>query len=400
MRIACVIYSDYPDGSGPPRRLHLISKGFVDLGHTVHVVVPQRFRPGPVNQDIDGVHVHWGSVTTATTWNKLPARLAARRAAFQLVRRLAMDGLDWLLLSNPSLDGLPLLLVARRYGVRVAATYDDLRARSSRPTLEDRVRLAWLETADALIPRLTQLNLATSELLINRVRSIAAQTPTFLLPPLVDLDLFQPDVMRAEAFRAKWKIGGLTVISYLGTFWKVEGVSNLLKAAKTLRHEGLQFKLVISGASHQGLDCDNVAVLVRELDLADIVVETGWLPTEEVVAGMSAADILVVPKLNDAANMAGMPAKLAEYLAIGRAVVASRVGDIPLYLRDRDNAALCGPGDVDSLTNALRELINDNSFRSRLAANARDAADEHFNYRRIVSRLESSLRQMHDEKSS
>ena len=391
MKIALVIFADFPEGSGPPRRVHVLGKGLALCGHEVHIIVPQRFRPGPLYQEFDGLHVHWGALTTGDTWNNLSERLKARWKALRLVNRLLTKGLDWLLLSNPSLDGLPFLLAARRRGVRVIATYDDLRARSQNPTLEDRIRLLWVESADLLIPRLTQLNLATSSLLERRVQSRSPRTPVFLFPPIVDLDLFQRHPAMAAEFRSRWGIGDAIVISYLGTFWHVEGISVLLRAASKLVRAGEKFKLVISGMAHDALDCDDVSGLIREFNLQNTVIETGWLQTNDVLAAMSAADVLVVPKKDDIANMAGMPAKLAEYLAMGRAVVVSRVGDMPLYLNDHEDSLLCEPGDADSLAGALRQLIHDVSMRNKLANNARLAASRHFDYRQVAARLESAM---------
>jgi glycosyltransferase involved in cell wall biosynthesis len=391
MKIALVIFADFPEGSGPPRRIHMLGKGLARCGHEVHIIVPQRFHPGALYEEFDGLHVHWGSLTTYDAATRLSARLKARVAAFKLITRIASEGLDWLILSNPSLDGLPFLWSARRKGARIIATYDDLRARPEKPTMEDRIRLGWAKGADWLLPRLTHLNLATSSLLEGRLKSISPRTPIFIFPPIVDLDLFQRQPAKADEFRSRWGLDGELVISYLGTFWHVEGLSVLLQAVSKLADEGEKFKLVISGAAHQGLDCDDVSGLVREFNLQNTVIETGWLRTDDVVAGMSAADILVVPKKNDIANMAGMPAKLAEYLATGRAVVVSRVGDIPVYLKDQEDSLLCEPGNPDSLAGALRQLIRDASLRDRLAANARGTAFSHFDYRQIAARLEATM---------
>jgi glycosyltransferase involved in cell wall biosynthesis len=391
VKIALIIFADYPEGSGPPRRVHVLAKGLAGRGHEVHAIIPQRFRPGPLYQEIDGVHVHWGSVTTPETWNRPADKLRARWKALSILNRLAAQGLDWLLLSNPSLDGLPLLLSARLRGARIIATYDDLRARVENPTLQDRVRRVWVETADKLIPKLTHLNLATSSLLERRVQSIAPRTPVFLFPPIVDLDLFQTQPAKGAEFRSRWGLNGEVVISYLGTFWHVEGLSVLLKAASKLLLAGEKFKMVISGSAHEGLDCDDVSAMIRNLNLQGTVIETGWLATNDVIAAMSAADVLVVPKKDDIANLAGMPAKLAEYLALGRAVVVSRVGDMPRYLNDSEDSLLCEPGNADALAEALRRLINDISMRNKLASNARLAASRHFDYRQVAARLEQAM---------
>ncbi|HMH43263.1 MAG TPA: glycosyltransferase family 4 protein [Pyrinomonadaceae bacterium] len=398
MRIGLVIFADFPEGSGPPRRLHMLAKGLAQLGHEVHVVVPQRFRSGPLYDEFDGLHVHWGALTSPETWHRASERLKARRKALGLINRLASEGLDWLLLSNPSLDGLMLLLVARLRGARVIATYDDLRARRRNPTIEDRLRILWLETADALVPKLTQLNLATSALLERRVRSRAPSTEVLRFPPIVDPDLFQGEISNATEFRRKWGLEDTIVISYSGTFWHVEGINILLQAARQLTDSGERFKVVISGAPTDGMDCDDVSALVNEFNLQDVVVQTGWLTTSEVIAGMSAADILVVPKKNDIANRAGMPAKLAEYMAVGRAVVVSNIGDMPLYLTDGEDALLCEPGDPDSLAQALRRLLHDASLREKLATNARVAAAKHFDYRQVSASLESAMMRASEKK--
>jgi len=120
----------------------------------------------------------------------------------------------------------------------------------------------------------------------------------------------------------------------------------------------------------------------------------GWLPTDDVVGEMCAADVLVFPKLNDIVNVAGMPAKLAEYMAIGRAVMTSRLGDIPLYLTDHEDALLCQPGSHDALAERLQQLIHDVPLRQKLAANARLTASKYFDFRSVAARLESAMLQI------
>ena len=189
-------------------------------------------------------------------------------------------------------------------------------------------------------------------------------------------------------------LGDITVISYFGTYWHVEGLKVLLEAVSQLVKSGERFRLLISGVAHQGLDCDDVSDLIQRFRLHDVAIETGWLSTSDVVAGMSAADILVIPKLNDIANAAGMPAKLAEYLAMGRAVVASRVGEIPLYVTDREDVFLCEPGSPDSLAEALREVICNIPLRNKLASNSRYTSKKNFSHSQVVSRLAAKLTEL------
>jgi glycosyltransferase involved in cell wall biosynthesis len=394
MKIAILVFSDFPDGSAMGRRTYLLSKGFADLGHQVHVVVAQRFSNGPLYQEFDGLKVYWGASTSHETFHGIGERLRARWAAYKIIRNLFRQGIDWLILIYPDLDRLPYLILAKKWGVKIISTYEDHRALPPNPTIKDRLLVLRGTIADKVIPRMTNCNIPISTYLETYIQNISPYTPVLICPPIVDTKLFIRQNQKAEVFRSKWKLGNNIVISYLGTYWYVEGLAILLAAASLLKQEGEQFKLVISGKAHFGLLGEDVSALVKKHHLDDVVIETGWLPTDEVIAAMSAADILVVPKLDDIANVAGMPTKLAEYLSIGSAIVASRVGDIPLYLSDGNDALLCNPGDPYSLSDKLKILIRDQSLRESLARKSRLTAFKHFDYREVSKRLESTMIQL------
>jgi glycosyltransferase involved in cell wall biosynthesis len=391
MNIGIVVFTDFPEGSAAARRVHLFGKGLTERGHCVHVVVPHSFHPGSQLQEIDGMHIHSGIQTTVASSGTIAVRIAARQFALRMVDKLARAGLDWLMLYNLGLEGVPFLLAARRHGARVIAEYCDIRVRPQQPSFGARAQHLWGTAADLVTPRLTQLNIAISKLLEQRLRSTAPRTPTLIIPPLVDTDQFQRRPTEAEAFRTRWGIGDSPLISYLGGYWNVDGVKVLLEATAKLALSGVQFKVVISGAHLEGRDCDDVPRLVNELGLQQHVVQTGWLPTGQVIAAMSAADVLVVPKIDHVANQAGVPTKLAEYLAVGRSIICSRVGDIPLYLSHNQDSLLCAPGDPSALADALSMLIRSPELRDRLSINARHTALNHFDYRNAASRIEAAL---------
>jgi glycosyltransferase involved in cell wall biosynthesis len=393
MRIAIVALADFDTSSSTVRRVHMIGKGLAALGHEANIVVAQRFRPGPLVSEMDGLTIYWGTTTTPQNWSGVAARLKARWATVRLINRLAKRDLDWLVLYNLGLEGLPLITVARRKGARIGAEYCDVRTHTTSPGLEGRARTVWHGLADTLVPRCTDLNLAISRFLEQWLRDKAPRTPTLIVPPLVDTDQFQEQPEKARSFREKWQIGNTPIIAYLGSYWCVEGVANLLQSAGILKASGGRFRLLISGAVVPGRECDDVTGMVRTMGLDDCVLQTGWLPTHEVIAAMSAADILVVPKIDDVANRAGVATKMAEYLSMGRAVVATRVGDVPLYLQNGENCLLCTPGKVPELTEALRRLLIDSSLRAHIGAGGRRTAHQHFDYRAAGQRIEHAMLQ-------
>ena len=76
---------------------------------------------------------------------------------------------------------------------------------------------------------------------------------------------------------------------------------------------------------------------------------------EEVPGYLAASDVLVSPHAR-VRDFIGSPIKLFEYMASGRAIVASRVAQIGEILRDEETALLVEPEAPDALADALTRL--------------------------------------------
>jgi len=80
----------------------------------------------------------------------------------------------------------------------------------------------------------------------------------------------------------------------------------------------------------------------------------------------------------------GQSNALIEAMAAGRAVVATAVGGNIELIDNRVNGLLITPNDPVALASALKELIEDQSLRLRLATNARRSVAERFSVRKMV----------------
>ncbi|HET9235393.1 MAG TPA: glycosyltransferase, partial [Candidatus Eisenbacteria bacterium] len=71
---------------------------------------------------------------------------------------------------------------------------------------------------------------------------------------------------------------------------------------------------------------------------------------------------------------------LFEYMAAGRAIVASRLGSIARILSDDETGLLVDPGDGPAFRAAVLDLANDAEKRRRLGKSARRSAELHYTW--------------------
>ena len=76
-----------------------------------------------------------------------------------------------------------------------------------------------------------------------------------------------------------------------------------------------------------------------------------------------------------------------EAMALGKPVIATRVGGMPDILDDGQNGVLVEPGDTTALAGAMRLLIDDADLRARMSAAALVKV-ETFKAKAVVPRIE------------
>jgi len=113
------------------------------------------------------------------------------------------------------------------------------------------------------------------------------------------------------------------------------------------------------------------------------------VPSSRVPAYLDACDVLASPHvdLGGGVEFFGSPTKLFEYMASGKPIVASRLGQIGDVLADGESALLVGPGDVRELANALEVLLEDPVGAVTFGAAARRAAIERHTWRENAARV-------------
>jgi glycosyltransferase involved in cell wall biosynthesis len=202
-------------------------------------------------------------------------------------------------------------------------------------------------------------------------------------PNGVDVDRFRPGVGGTTARGELGIKDDEVVVGFVGTFGPWHGVERLADAIKTIPASvPVRFLLVGSGSLH--------AEVEKQLETeGGRVIFTGSVGHDRVPALLDACDILVAPHvpLADGSEFFGSPTKVFEYMAMGKAIVASRLGQIGEVLVDRETALLVQSGNVEELAAAIVKLIESEELRKRLGARAREVAEKEHTWMHNAQRV-------------
>ncbi len=231
-----------------------------------------------------------------------------------------------------------------------------------------------------LLERYEQLNLAAAARIFvvseverkNLQRVGIAPEKIIVNPNGVDVKAFRPNVGGLEK-RADLAVGNEELlVGFVGTFGPWHGVLVLAEAIKLIpANVPVRFLLVGTGALH-----GEMKKLLASEEETGRVVFCGSVEHDEIPALLDACDVLVSPHvpLEGGAEFFGSPTKLFEYMAMGKGIVASRLGQIAEVLEHEETALLVSPGSAAELSAAILRLAESRSLRESLGAAARSAA--------------------------
>lgn len=231
-----------------------------------------------------------------------------------------------------------------------------------------------------LLERFERLNLAAAARIFvvsdverrNLLRAGISDEKIIVNPNGVDVERFRPGVGGADV-RNELGVGEYeTLAGFVGTFGPWHGVLTLAEAIAMLPADcGVRFLLVGAGRFR-----DEVERIVRAAGRERQVIFTGHVDHGRVPALLDACDILLSPHvpLEDGSEFFGSPTKLFEYMAMGKGIVASRLGQIGDVLADEETALLLEPGNARELSEAILRLSKSKMLREKLGVAARSAA--------------------------
>jgi glycosyltransferase involved in cell wall biosynthesis len=95
---------------------------------------------------------------------------------------------------------------------------------------------------------------------------------------------------------------------------------------------------------------------------------------------------MVIPMMDTAANRGRLPNKMLDYLAAGRPIVASPVGDVKTIVEQFGVGVLASN---EAFAEAIDRLLQDPGLRTEMGNAARRTAETEFEWEHLIDRLEA-----------
>lgn len=331
------------------------------------IVVTSQRHPNPARlerEDIDGIP-HYRTLE--------PQRRSPALEVYHLTRRVReiarREGCQLVHGHSPILSGIPAWRAARRLRVPVVyemrSLWEDAAAERG-ATNERAPRYRLIRAAETWLARRVDALVCICEGLRNEMlgRGLPA-AKIVVVPNGVDGGRFAP-IPPDEGVRARHRLGGKTVVAYIGTFFGFEGVPLLVKALiRLIRDQDRDdVRGLIVGSGPTYAECQ---ALAARAGLADKIIHPGVVSHDQVQALYSVVDVLVYPRVSLRITELVTPLKPLEGMAMEKAVIGSDVGGLRELIDDGVTGLLHRHGDLDDLAKVILRVVDDEPLRRRLA---------------------------------
>lgn len=279
---------------------------------------------------------------------------------------------------------IPALLAAFLRSKPVHYDWDDWEekifiASNERPFLPIVIFLKLLER---YIPRLVDTISVSSERLKQLCIDSGIRNERICLAPVgADLDEFNPQIP-ANDIKHKYGISGLLIL-YLGQLHGGQYAHLFIEAAERISQWYPDVNFMLVG---DGWCAGELKAYAQRLNLKNTIF-TGAINHEEVPKYIAAADICIASFEDNDVTRCKSPLKIAEYLASGKPVVASDVGEVGKMIGDA--GILTKAGDSQSLAGGIKFLIENSGVREKMAKSARHRAESLHSWKVTAGNIEA-----------
>ena len=203
-----------------------------------------------------------------------------------------------------------------------------------------------------------------------------------VVPLCIDTDVFNPFLTSEKMTKAVKEDSDTQVILFVGNVNKTKGLDIFLEAAKKVLYTHQKIKFVIT--LHEPYEIIEKVKLIASRKLSSCVTVMGVV--KNMPALIANADIVVVP-FRSTSNVSDVPLVVLEAMAVGKPVIATKIGAIPEVICNGKNGILIEPNSVDLLADAITTLLQNPELRKEISTRASPSVIRKFSHIEVAKEL-------------
>jgi glycosyltransferase involved in cell wall biosynthesis len=389
LNIAALFENAFPVGFAEANRLLSLSQGINELGHKIKVycIRPADRSPNILNKGVQGKinGVEYIYPVKTTVWpDKKLARISIYIKGLLLTwKTLRQDNkkekVDVIISYSYSvLVNNVFWIFSKLYKIKLAFLVDEYPYSVLYPSKYGFLyRLYELNHFYKLFDLLCVISTPLKEFYAKRIK----QNATIALVPMTVQPKRFENILAEQVYPKPY----FAYAGYLGD--DKDGVDILIKAFSIVTKKYEDVLLVLIGYSNNQVHHDRLFQLTKEYNIKDKVIFTGRVHRDEIPRYFCNAIGLVLARPDNIQAKGGFPTKLGEYLATGKPVVVTKVGEIPGYLKDNYSAFLAEPNSAESFAEKMIELLSDPVNARQIGKQGKKLTEEVFNYKVQAQRI-------------
>ena len=316
---------------------------------------------------------------------------AAFTTYLEIKRAIREKKIDAIMLYSVPTSGLQSIHLAQKFNIPVIFRSIDM--------LSILVPYPWLRPATRILEKKVYARVdlvlpATPQYLKYVTGMGAAQTKTKLLLFPVDTGLFHPSVDCSEV-RQQWGFSESDqIIVFIGTLFNFSGLDAFIQEFPRVVREVPEAKLLIVGDGPQRPKLERIII---ELGLARQVTITGFQPYKTMPQYINLANICINTFVISESTMDIFPAKMMQYIACGKATVATALHGIMTLLPGESHGVVYA-NSATEMADGVISLMKSAERRHQLENAGLDYIKQKHNYEIISRQLETILEEAIKEK--
>jgi glycosyltransferase involved in cell wall biosynthesis len=223
---------------------------------------------------------------------------------------------------------------------------------------------------------------AISTFLAERVRSITGDPhrPEIIQIPILADTKERYTLLNSSCYKGKYILWCGQIDGYIDSvFWLIKAFSLVSRKSDC--------KLLIVGRYTPKSKADIYSFANGVGVNKERIVLTGYVTREDLLALYSNAQALLAPLADDERSKARFPTKIGEYLASGRPVITSSVGEVGRFLKDGETAFIAPPCNAEVFAQKIELALFDSKLSRRIGLAGRHVAEQNFHYSKQGERI-------------